>query len=209
MSRLSYKDYQNVRDASWRVLLESGVDRLPVDLNAVCRAQKVRVLSYDAGAEVIEGAHLFRAARRTGGMALFVGGEPVILFDETQAYPDILFTVAHELGHLALGHIGPEGSGRSRWGPSWRPGPEERAADRFADRLLAPACVLWALEARTPEAVMELCRLPAPAAERRARRMDRLARRDRFLTAPEEAAVYRRFLPFILEARSACPPVGA
>lgn len=55
---LYYKDYQNLRDASWKILLDCGINRLPVDIDMICRRLGVRVLSYDVGAELIERGHL-------------------------------------------------------------------------------------------------------------------------------------------------------
>lgn len=200
-----YKSYQNIRDAAWKVLLDCHIDRLPVDLNAVCKNLGVRVLSYAESARVIEQAHLYHAVRNTNGLAFCLGGTPVILFNETLELPEVMFTVAHELGHLILGHVAPGATTAGHQGPMWQASPEETAANRFAARLLVPACVLWGLDVRTPDAIMELCQVTRQAAEYRAGRMNRLRKRQRFLTSPLERALYRQFLPFI-SAGSACPP---
>ena len=78
----------------------------------------------------------------------------------------------------------------------------EQAANVFASRLLAPACVLWGCGVRTPEEIAALCRISYQAARFRAERMELLYRRGRFLTSPMERELYERFLPFILEYRS-------
>lgn len=200
---MSYRDYQNVRDASWKILLDCGIDRLPVDISAVCRRLDVNVLSYDEGAELIEHAHLYRTVRRASGLVFYFKNDPVILFDEMKEFPEIMFTVAHELGHLILGHVTPTGTTRDRWGSEWRVEPEEKAADRFAVRLLAPSCVLWGLDVHTTEEIMALCRITEPAAECRARRMATLYKRQKFLTSPLERAVYRQFLPFLAASGAA------
>lgn len=191
-----YKDYQNLRDASWKILLDSGINRLPVNIDAICRKLGVRVLSYDAGAELIERGHLYRAVRHTDGLAFYLRDTPVILFDETMELPQAMVTVAHELGHIILDHVQPGGVTASRQGMARRIASEEKAADRFAARLLAPACVLWALDARTPEEIMRLCQITRPAAEYRARRMATLYEREKFLTSPLERRLYHQFQPY-------------
>lgn len=199
---MSYRDYQNARDAAWRILLDCGISRLPVDLNTICHKLGVHVLSYDEGAELIERAHLYRIVRRTSGLAFYFGDDPVILFDEMKEFPEVMFTVAHELGHLIFAHVSPEGTTRGRWGEEWKAKPEERAADRFAVRLLAPACVLWGLNVHTAEEIIKLCRIPEPVAKDRAKRMAALYKKHKFLTSPLERAVYHQFFPYLDPASS-------
>ena len=73
----------------------------------------------------------------------------------------------------------------------------EREANVFASRLLAPACVLWALDARSPEEIAALCRISNQSAKFRAERMQKLYDRNRFLTSPLERQVYQQFSAFI------------
>ena len=50
---MNYETYQTSRNAAWEILLACGVDRLPVDLNAVTRHLGVRVYSYGRGRELL------------------------------------------------------------------------------------------------------------------------------------------------------------
>lgn len=45
--------------------------------------------------------------QKTEGLTFFVGETPVILYDDTPSPQRIRFTIAHELGHLVLGHVAP------------------------------------------------------------------------------------------------------
>lgn len=198
---MNYRDYQNARDAAWRILLDCNADRLPVDLNAVCRKLKISVLSYSDGSQIIERANLRQAVHRTDGMTFYMRKTPVILFSEKMIPPRIKFTIAHELGHIILGHVKPGGITTANREPQPGDAPEERAANQFAARLLAPACVLWGLGIHTTEDIMRLCRISRQAAEFRADRMEDLYRRNKFLTSKLEKEVYARFQPFIREVR--------
>ncbi len=196
---LSYRDYQNARDAAWQILLDCGIDRLPVSLNIVCRELKIKVLTYEKGARIIQRTKLDQAAHRTDGMTFYMQNVPVVLYDEKTLPQRAKFTVAHEVGHIIMGHVKPGYFTVANREPQPGDAPEEQAANQFAARLLAPACVLWGMGVHSAEEIMELCRISKSAAEFRAHRMAELYRRNQFLTSPLERKVYRQFQPFIRE----------
>lgn len=198
---MSYKNYQNARDVAWKILLDCKVDRLPVDLNPVCGRLKIRVLSYGRNRELIQRAGLTQAVRMTDGLTFYLRNTPVVLFDETVQPQRARFTVAHEVGHIVLGHVRPGGFTPVNREPQPGDAPEETEANQFAARLLAPACVLWGLDIHTPEEIMRLCHISGQAARFRAERMRELYRRRRFLTSPLEREVFGQFQPFMSEFR--------
>ena len=198
---MDYRDYQNARDAAWRILIDCNIDRLPVQLNPICKRLKIRVLSYGRNTEMIERANLSQAVHRTDGITFYTEETPIILFDEKVLPARAKFTVAHELGHIILGHVKPGEVTVANREPSSKDAPEEQAANQFAARLLAPACVLWGLGIHKPEEIMELCHISRQAAQFRAMRMEELYRRDKFLVSPMERKVYQQFQPFIREYR--------
>ena len=194
---MDYRDYQNARDTAWRILLDCNIDRLPVNLNTVCRKLKIRVLTYGQNTKLIERACLSQAVHRTDGMTFYAGETPIILFDEKILPARAKFTVAHELGHIILGHVKSGSVTTLNREPHPKDAPEERAANQFAARLLAPACVLWGLDVHTAEAIVELCHISNQAAQFRAQRIEELYRRNKFLKSPLEREVYQKFQPFI------------
>ena len=78
----------------------------------------------------------------------------------------------------------------------------ETQADEFAARLLAPACVLWALGVFGADEIAELCEISHKAAEFRAKRMTVLKERNMFLTHPLEKQLFKAFEPWILRQKS-------
>lgn len=192
---MNYKDYQNTRDAAWKILLDCGIEKLPVDLNHICRQLGVGVYRY--GDVTVTGETRLRG----DGLLYFEGNRPVILFDQDKPPARIRFTIAHELGHLILSHVAPVQQGVAKQSYPAAADSMETAANRFAIRLLAPACVLWGMETYTAQAISELCGISLQAAQFRAERMLVLRSRGKFLTSPLERQVYERFLPFIREAR--------
>lgn len=197
---MNYKNYQHARNAAWEILLDCKIDRLPVNLNTICRMLKIRLLSYNAASHLIERADLWGAVRRTDGLTFYIHKTPVILYDDTVLPQRALFTVAHELGHIILEHVRPGDITAINREPDPKDTPEETAANQFAARLLAPACVLWSLNIHTPEEIVNLCGISRTAAEFRAKRMMELYGRGKFLTSPLERAVHQQFQAFIAEA---------
>lgn len=79
------------------------------------------------------------------GMVEYEHGRPVIRYDMTEPPVRQRFTIAHEIGHLALGHLS---DGRTRFrdpASNFSTGsssPEEREANAFAAQMLMPENVL-------------------------------------------------------------------
>jgi Zn-dependent peptidase ImmA (M78 family) len=103
--------------------------------------------------------------------------------------------VAHELGHILLGHVGEYHLVNRE--PSPHDDPIEQEANGFAARLLAPACVLWGCGASSAEEIAALCDISMAAARYRWERMQILLERDKFLRSPLERKVYKRFSKYI------------
>lgn len=196
---MDYKNYQRTRDAAWRILRDCGIDRLPVNLNAICASLGIHARSYTDVRDWI--GRLPRQCNDADGIIYFRHGEPVLLYDDTTTDGRARFTIAHEIGHLVLGHVdGGLPLHRSNLGSV---DPRERAANQFAARLLAPACVLWGLDLHAPEEIAVACNISITAAAFRAERMEELYRRGRFLSYPLEREVYDRFTDYI-KAASSC-----
>ena len=183
---MNYSDYKASRDLAWRVLLNENVTELPVKVGAICRRMGIRVVYYSP-------------EDSNDGFSTIIDGQPVIFVSKNCPVTRQRFTAAHELGHILLGHVGKyELVNRE---PGQGDNPIEQAANVFASRLLAPACVLWALDARTPEEIADLCQISRQAAIFRAERMALLYERGRFLSSPVERQVYQQFAGFIRHKR--------
>ena len=179
---MNYKDYQNSRDMAWKILVQENVTQLPVKVGDLCRQMGIKIAYYDFPDD-------------DDGKSTIIDGQPWILIAKDKPVRRQRFTCAHELGHILLGHTGKYKLVNRE--PSRGDNPIEQEANVFASRLLAPACVLWALNARTPEEISDLCDISYQAAEFRAARMQELYQRNKFLTSPLERAVYEQFSNFI------------
>lgn len=180
---MKYKDYQNARNKAWEILIDLGISELPIKPGAICRALDISVRFGDLPSD-------------NDGLSFFAGQQPVIVVSKHVPLPRQRFTAAHELGHILLGHVG-------RWHlvnrePTPTDNPIEQAANVFASRLLAPACVLWGCRATTAEQIASLCNISIQAAQFRAARMAVLYQRNKFLTSPLERQVYNQFSNYIM-----------
>ena len=110
-------------------------------------------------------------------------GKWIIVYDDSETPDRIRFTIAHELGHILLGHELEAGFGHFRRIAEGKPITETQA-DEFAARLLAPACVLWALGVSSTEDIAALCGISHKAAAIRSKRMKVLNERNMFLSHP-------------------------
>lgn len=183
---MNYRDYKASRDLAWQVLINEKVTELPVMVGTLCRNMGIRVQYYSP-------------TDGNDGFSTIIDGQARTFVSKDCSPERQRFTAAHELGHILLGHVGKyELVNRE---PNQKDNPIEQAANVFASRLLAPACVLWALDARTPEEIATLCRISHQAAAFRAERMAILYERDRFLSSPLERQVYQQFAEYIQRKR--------
>ena len=184
----AYGRYCGYRDAAWRCLYDYEIDHLPVDVRRIASESGLRVVM---DAEL----HMLRSGER--GMAFFDGVRWSIVIDGNQTVEGMRYTIAHEMGHIFLGH-GLETESMALAAPDRLMRPEltalhEREADNFAIRLLCPACVLWALDLHTAQEIATACRVPMAEAKKRAARMTTLYKRNCFLSGELERKVFSRF----------------
>lgn len=185
MNYQEYREYIAVRDLAWEILLREGVHELPIKTAALCRGMGIEVKMSDK--------------LDTGGKSTVLGDRALILINAADPPTRQRFSIGHELGHILLGHVGRyELVCRE---PSPADNPIETAANRFAARILTPACVLWGCGVESAEEIAELCDISLVAARFRMERMKVLYARRRFLTSPLERRVYEMFQPYIRDHR--------
>ena len=183
---LNYGIYKDVRNAAWKCLLDCKIDRLPVNLKKITEYLSIRV---------IKNSSVNLLSPSENGASILYANECFIIIDDENTLQRCRFTIAHELGHILLGHPTRDGY-HARTIDKDRP-EIEREADIFASRLLAPACVLWGLNLHTAEEIAKVCNISISAAIIRAERMDVLYKRNKFLISPLERKVYEQFSGFI------------
>ena len=193
---LEYKKYKEARDAAWAVLLRCGVKDLPVQAEDICGELGLYLRSYQAGAEMIAYFGLTEQCAKSDGFTKLYHGQYYIFYRDDMSRQRIRFTVMHEVGHVALGHLREEGYTEINREPVPGDSLLECQANIFASRVLAPACVLHDLGSVTPEQIAALCDISLTSARFRAGRMSALEKRQKFLSSELERRVFQQFFAF-------------
>ncbi|MBQ8140601.1 MAG: ImmA/IrrE family metallo-endopeptidase [Clostridia bacterium] len=182
-----YGAYKDIRNSAWKCLIDFNIGSLPVDILKITRFAKIRVIRNSSVNELMPGEN---------GKSYFDGSKWIIIYNDENPTSVSRFTIAHELGHIFLGHE----LKRVKYlnANEFRSKPRaEQEADMFAERLLCPACVLWELNLYSPEDIADICRVPQSVANVRASRMQELYKRNKFLSSPLEKELYINFFEYL------------
>lgn len=202
----TYRLYQESRNAAWRTLQHFSCAELPVSPTDIAEKLRISILPFPSSDQEPRLHTLANRNPQAICMSLRIDGIWNIFLRKDLSAEYTAFAVAHELGHIILHHTTCSPAPKIRAFTAWEnegdilDDPQEMedyAADIFAVRLLAPACVLHEMHVDHPGEIARLCHLPRKAAALRGERMELLNRRDAFYADPLEKAVMRQFLPFI------------
>ncbi len=181
--------YQDVRNVSWHCLINCRIDSLPIQISKVCKFY---------GGKVVNDSDVHLLTTNQSGRIISINQTFYVIVNDKESIQRIRFTIAHELGHYLLGHLSrPENIHILNRDITPIKPAQETEADMFAARLLAPACVLWGLNAQTAEQIASVCNISMTAAKYRAERMELLRKRNMFLTSHLERCVYGQFQEYI------------
>lgn len=183
-----YAIYKNVRDSAWQCLIDYKIDKLPVDVLKIAELCNVHVIRDSQVHELKPGEDARTYCN---------GKKWIIIFNDKNNSYTSRFAIAHELGHILLGHEKAyvKYSGMEQFNKKPK---SEQQADMFALRLLCPACVLMQMKLRSAEDISLYCHIPMHCAELRSKRMTELYKRNKFLTSDLEKQVYNNFSGYFL-----------
>lgn len=185
----NYDIYKYARNMAWQFLIDNQVSELPLQLLTICRNNGYRLLLDSKGIYLKEDDR---------GATFLKEGKWQIVLNVGDSIQARRYTLAHELGHIFLGHPLRDGKFGRSFGIQRTPKtPEEYQAERFAIDILAPSCVLYGLNLHTAEEISKVCNISMRSAEIRAERMKLLYQRNMFLSHPLEREVFRQFSKFM------------
>ncbi len=130
---MNYGQYKNARNASWQCLIDYRISNLPVKVSQIAKQADIVLLKNSA---------INLLSDNESGITLMQDDKLYIVYADEQSPQRCRFTIAHELGHIFLGHLfKADGNGFLITDDA------EHSANVFARDLLAPACVLHELHA--------------------------------------------------------------
>ncbi len=201
MDDFKYKNYTDARNASWQVIIDMGINSLPVDVFKLARDLGINVMPYRKSKLFMFCIGLLPIRHRHDAMYVSVYGKRYIFYnDKISNEGRLRFTIAHEIGHHILGHISsgyriiPVCAERSKKAKRTT---IESEANIFASRLLAPSIVLHTLDATTPEDIVKLCGMSYQAATYRSERLGELDERNCYNIDELERRVLSNFTEYI------------
>lgn len=149
--RVSPPQRMFIKNTVLEALHNSGVNTLPVDLEAIWSSYNIIVVSYTKAKKYV------RVNESIDGCMVYMGSKRLIIFNE-KAYPArIRWTIAHEIGHVLLNHHIDDKSYPVK----------EAEANYFAEQLLMPLAVLDKLGVKTAKAIAKTCDVSMQAAKYR------------------------------------------
>ena len=123
-------------------ILKSDIKKLPLeidDLGDICDSLGYRLLSYQEAESILEKL-VAKKYTEFPAFTYTIGKGRLVLFDSTLSTSTRIFSIAHEIGHIVLKH-----NYQGAVGFSQADSDQEREANAFAYQLLAPLCVLKAM----------------------------------------------------------------
>ncbi|RGD75641.1 ImmA/IrrE family metallo-endopeptidase [Anaerofustis stercorihominis] len=180
---MTKEEYKNIRDLAWYILRETKVKKLPVNIVEVCAKLDVKVRSYDND-------HNFAKNYKNGFSIILKNGDKVIFYNKAikNKYRN-RFTIAHELGHIMLGHNINNSDKEYKI--------METEANMFAIRILSPLCVLHEIKLDSAKELAEICRLSKQASNIRFKNFEKAEMENKFYMDPKEIKLVMQFKNFI------------
>lgn len=140
-------DYEKILEAVYKLIIELEVKQLPISVDYITNELWIKqIRNCDLNTPLL--------SPNQNGLAVLSKGKFYIIYNEKDDLRERRFTVAHEIGHILLGHL--FSNPISQQEKEIR----EQEADIFATFLLAPVCVIQALKLQTPEEIQSVCNTP-------------------------------------------------
>ena len=180
--KLTYYQYQRSKNLALQTLINENVTSLPVITTRICRNLGIVVKH-------------FKSPILDSGYSFIIKGQPYILVNKLESPARQRFTIAHELGHILLGHV-------SECGFQKRSCVEkdkdiETQANVFASRLLAPSCVLLFCNITSCYDIKQLCNISLEASQYRLKSLNYRSYKNILLNSKLEIQLSYQFVDFI------------
>lgn len=165
--------YDRTISIAQKFILEHGINKLPVDLFEIAAKLSLPIISASEYASAMNCTFrhvIMNIIKSNDGSAKYIDGNHFILYNERIASKGrIRWTLAHEIGHIILGHLSDFEETRIQRAGLTKSEYDvlEKEADFFASQILAPPVVLEALKVDNVTRLGTICGLSKEASENR------------------------------------------
>lgn len=171
--------YYFLRDLAWKFLIKHQVSAMPLNLDQIAKEEGWVLCGYEKFAKVADINQNDLILWKGDGFTINFEGKILICFNQNKPEERVRFTIAHEFGHILLhSKIKPEDL--------------EKEADMFAARILAPLCLIKALNVADPRKLSKIFKISQNAAAKRLRRCVELESRGKFFTNKYEIKFFKQ-----------------
>lgn len=179
----------NPEQIACQLLLSSGQNCLPIRPEKILQAKEIPMVSFTEFEKAVGKKN--RITRHSSeGLTLFFGGVYTVLYDHTLSPSRRSWVLAHELGHILLGHLEPDC-------PPQHPAASELQADLFARHLLCPLEILHLCHTKTHHQLALLTGMEEASAKLCFDALTLKRQKDQLFLLPESKILAAEFLPFI------------
>lgn len=177
--------YYNVRNNAWEFLIKNNVREYPLNLNKILKQNNWYLVNYQnycnhRKINIIQLISKYPDAFTIQDM----NNNFLICFNEKNNKQRIRFSIAHEIGHIVLGHL-------------YKNEKLEKEANMFAARILMPMLLIKELKITISKELAKLCDVSIEAANFRLKRFNKIKERKMFYTKPREKKLLLQLKPFI------------
>lgn len=136
--RLESNRYDEIAKIACEVLMDYGINKFPIDVFELAKKMNIKTLKYSEF-DFNERSVLLNGS--DDGMSWKYNNQIYIAYNDLRIKTRIRFTIAHEIGHIVLGHTESNEENESE-------------ADFFARNLLVPPCALLEKNINTEEYIV-------------------------------------------------------
>ncbi len=218
-------DHYNAYNEARNLMKEMDIQSLPVDPFKLAEQLNIELITYAEADELFPERVIKLRNKKIDAVVIkpdYLNDEYFILYDNLRPNDRIRFTIAHEIGHIRIGHMNKQYTQFTRYAYNKMTDPIEQEAESFAGELLRPPLLLSLVNAEAPHLIQSICNISHTAAEVGSRKVTKLKQQSRkpldpfvqFYSTQFHDFIYQKYCPkckhyFISSTAQYCSKCGS
>lgn len=163
----SSADHYTAYNEARNLMAELDIQSLPVDPFKITQQLKIELMTYTEADELFPDRITKLRNKKIDAIVCkpdYSIEEYIIFYDDSRPYERVRFTIAHEIGHVRIGHITRSINQFTRYSYNKTTDPIEQEADTFAGELLRPPILLALTGISNYYDIQQICNVSFQAA---------------------------------------------